>query len=232
MRGQKILVIDDDIFIRQIVEEALRQERATVVTAANGHEGLRAFFQERPHLVILDVMMPYVDGWEVCRQIRMLSDTPVIMLTSLTKEENIVRGLDDGAVDYVTKPFSVKVLLARVRAALRQQAAAMPTPAPTEQYADAYLTIDLSKRLVQVEGAPVKLTKTEYKLLATLVQNAGIMLTFNQILQHVWGWEYQDSAEYVHVYISRLRKKLEPNPQTPRYLITEFGVGYRFTPQQ
>lgn len=229
INGKKILVIDDDVFVREIVSETMQQEGAVVFTAENGQEGLRQFYATQPDLVLLDVMMPHMTGWEIGRQIRQLSNVPIIMLTSLSKEEDIVRGLDYGAVDYVTKPFSPKVLAARIRAALRQSS---QEPAARDEKAatfhDGYLTIDLNSRLVTCNNTPLKLTKTEYRVLAYLVQNAGLVLTFEQILENVWGWDYQDSIQYVHVYVSRLRQKIEPDPQNPHYLLTEYGTGYRF----
>ncbi|MBK8903403.1 MAG: response regulator transcription factor [Anaerolineaceae bacterium] len=227
--GKKILVIDDDVFVREIVTETMHREGAQVFTAENGPEGLRQFYACQPDLVLLDVMMPHVSGWEIGRQIRQLSDVPIIMLTSLAKEEDIIRGLDYGAVDYVTKPFSPKVLAARIRAALRQSS--LESAGKEEKAAafqDGHLTIDLNSHLVTVNNTPLKLTKTEYRVLAYLVQNAGLVLTFQQILEHVWGWDYQDSIQYVHVYVSRLRQKIEPEPQNPQYLLTEYGTGYRF----
>ena len=227
--GKKILVIDDDVFVREIVSETMHHEGAQVFTAENGPEGLRQFYATQPDLVVLDVMMPHMTGWEIGRQIRQLSNVPIIMLTSLNKDEDIVRGLDYGAVDYVTKPFSPKVLAARIRAALRQSDTE-PTPKTekTAAFHDGYLTIDLDGHLVTFNNAPIKLTKTEYRVLAYLVQNAGLVLTFEQILENVWGWDYQDSVQYVHVYVSRLRQKIEPDPQNPQYLLTEYGTGYRF----
>ncbi|KAA3656370.1 MAG: DNA-binding response regulator [Chloroflexi bacterium] len=230
MRNKKILIVDDDIFIRRMVEEAFLQEKAKIITAANGHEGLQKFFAERPELVILDVVMPYVDGWEALRQIRNLSNTPVIMLTSLKDDADIVRGLEDGAIDFVTKPFSPKVLVARARAAIRQTNTTIQPTRPAG-FQDQYLHIDLENHRILVNDDPVKLTKTEFKLLAYLVKHPGMVLTFEKILENVWGWEYQDSIQYVHVYMSRLRQKLEPDPKEPRYFLTEFGVGYRFDKQ-
>lgn len=229
IRGKKILVIDDDIYVREIVAETMSHEGAEVFAAEDGREGLRQFYANQPDLVLLDVMLPHMTGWEIGRQIRQLSDAPIIMLTSLNKEEDIVRGLDYGAVDYVTKPFSPKILAARVRAALRQTIKE-PTAiqAKSATFDDGYLTIDLTKHLVTLNDMPLKLTKTEYRLLAYMVENAGLLLTFQQILENVWGWEYQDSIHYVHVYVSRLRQKIEPNPQNPQYLLTEYGTGYRF----
>lgn len=230
IQGKKILLIDDDIYIREIVTETMTKEGADIVTAENGIEGLRLFYASQPDLVLLDVMMPQMTGWEICRQIRQLSDVPIIMLTSMSKEDDVVRGLDIGAVDYVTKPFSAKILAARVRTALRRP----PGDTPAEQESqleieDDYLTVDLAAHRITIQGEPIKLTKTEFRLLAYLVKNAGLVLTFQQILENVWGWDYQDSVQYVHVYVSRLRQKIEPDTQNPRYLLTEYGIGYRFS---
>ena len=173
-------------------------------------------------------MMPRMDGWETCRRIREVSDVPIVMLTGRGQDEDIVRGLEYGADDYLTKPFSIKVLLAHARAVLRR--AALP-PVDYEEsttYADDYLTVDLKERRVTVQGEVVKFTPTEYRLLSYLVQNAGHVLTFTQLLENVWGWEYQDDVHYVLVYVWHLRQKLEENPKNPQYIQTEIGVGYRF----
>ena len=229
IRGKKILVIDDDIFVRDIVTETMNREGAQVVTAENGQDGLRQFYASQPDLVVLDVMMPHISGWEICRQIRQLSDVPIIMLTSLGKDADVIRGLDYGAVDYVVKPFNAKVLAARVRTALRQVNMIVPEEKEKSlSFDDGHLTIDIEGHRVTCGDEPIKLTKTEFRVLAYLVQNGGVVLTFQQILENVWGWDYQDSIEYVHVYVSRLRQKLEPDPQNPRYLLTEYGIGYRF----
>lgn len=226
MQGKKILVIDDDYHINQLVQATFAEQGAEVVTAVDGQEGLRQFYTHKPDLVIIDLMMPEMDGWETTERILELADVPIIMLTSLRDDADVIRGLDRGAIDYVTKPFSPKVLAARARAALRHAAASHPVV--QYNFHDERLLIDLDHKRVLIDGEPVKLTKTEYKVLTYLVQNAGRILTFQQILEHVWGWEYQDSIEYVHVYVSRLRQKLEKDPKEPRYLITEYGIGYRF----
>jgi two-component system KDP operon response regulator KdpE len=227
MLGSKILVIDDDPNMLRLVTDALSKTGAHVYTAASGEEGLRQFYAFQPHLVLLDIMMPDLDGWQLRMAIHQLSGVPVIFLTALGKEKDIVRGLDCGAVDYVTKPFSPKVLAARVRSALRQAERASVPEKPLS-YNDGYLTVDLDGRQVLLRGEPVKLTRTEYRLLAYLLRNAGRVLTFQQILDNVWGWEYQESVEYVHVYIWHLRQKLERDPKHPQYLLSERGVGYRF----
>ncbi len=227
MQGKKVLVVDDDLHISHLIEIAFTTAGADVIMAADGQEGLRQFYDHKPDLVILDLMMPELDGWETSQRMLELAEVPIIMLTSLGEDEDIIRGLEQGAIDYVTKPFAPRVLVARAKAALRHTGKAKPA-ANDRVYWDGYLTIDLHEKRVLVKDVPVKLTKTEYKLLAYLFHNAGQILTFQQILQQVWGWEYQDSIEYVHVYVSRLRQKLENDPKEPLYLLTEYGTGYRF----
>ncbi len=226
MQGKKVLVIDDDFHISQLVKETFTEEGADVVTAVDGQDGLRQFYTHKPDLVIIDLMMPEMDGWETTERILELADVPIIMLTSLNDDADVIQGLDRGAIDYITKPFSPKVLVARARTALRYSTTPRPTLA--NGFRDERLLIDLDHTRILVDGEPVKLTKTEFKVLTYMVQNAGRVLTFQQILEQVWGWEYQDSIEYVHVYVSRLRQKLEKTPKEPRYLITEYGLGYRF----
>jgi two-component system KDP operon response regulator KdpE len=232
MNGKTILIIDDDPFVRQLLESMFSQVGAETLTAATGVDGLRLLFTHRPDLIILDIMMPEKSGWEVCEQIRELTTTPIIMLTSLNTEEAIVRALESGAVDFVTKPFSTRVFLARAKAAMRQVAPQDVEPKRTAVYQDNYLIIDLDSRQVVVKGERERLTKTEYKLLAFLVRHSGQVLTFDQILEVVWGPGYDDNIDYVHSYVSRLRRKLEPEAKEPRYLVSEHGVGYRFQPQQ
>ena len=223
----KILVIDDDPSLRQLITLTFVSQGCQVLSAANGSEGLRVFYEQRPDLIILDIMMPELDGWTVCAQIRQLSNVPIILLTSLGSEQDIIRGLEGGAVDYVVKPFSPKVLVARAKASLRQ-AYQTPTPPKLTTLSDEYLTIDLVTCRVLVKNEPVKLSATEYRLLAYLVQNANQVLTTEQILENVWGLEYRESSDYVHVYISHLRRKIEADPKQPRYILTEYGIGYYF----
>ncbi len=227
MQGKKILIIEDDIFVRKSIEETFRRAGATTRTAADGHEGLRQFYQFQPHLVTLDLMMPNSDGWETCRQIRNLADTPIIMLTAIKDENAEVRALDMGAVDFVTKPFSPKVLQARARAALRQT-----STRDQEQkigYQDHYLVIDFNRRQVWIREELLPLTKIEYELLAYLVSEEGRVVTFDRILENVWGAGYAGNPDYVHVYVSKLRRKIELDPRQPRYILSERGVGYRFS---
>jgi two-component system KDP operon response regulator KdpE len=229
MDGKRLLVIDDSREVLALLEAMFSEEGAEVHVAASGEQGLRAFYSHRPHLVLLDLMMPVTDGWQVLRQIRQLSDVPVILLTARDGVDDVVQGLDLGAVDYVTKPFIPKVLLARARTALRQaECASVDVLMP---YSDGYLTLDLETQQVQVASKRVNLTPTEYRLLAYLFQHADRVLSLDQILEHVWGWEYGDSPNYVHVYIRRLRQKLEKEPGNPAYLVTQRGVGYCFEKQ-
>ncbi len=230
MHGKKILVIDDDVNLGQAIKLTFARGGAEVFTAVDGRDGLRQFYEHRPDLVILDVRMPDIDGWETCRQIRLLSNVPVIMLTTMDKDEDVLRGFDYGADDFVTKPFSREVLLARARAVLRR-VELLSEGDDHSIYNDDYLNIDLHKRRVLVNGQQIQLTATEFRLLSYLMQNAGQILTYQNILDKVWGWEYQDSIDYVHVYISHLRRKLEADPRSPHYVLTERGVGYRFERQ-
>jgi two-component system alkaline phosphatase synthesis response regulator PhoP len=227
LTGKKILVIDDDRDMLRLVMHTFSKTEARIYTAASGEEGLRLFFDQRPDLVVLDIMMPEMDGWEVCRRLRQIADVPIVLLTALEEEEDIIRGLECGAMDYITKPFSPKVLVARARAALRR-AERVWEPENLPSYRDDYLAIDLGMRRVLVRGEPVRLTATEFQLLAYLVTNADRVLSPEQILENVWGWEYQGSDNYVHVYVWHLRNKLEEDPKRPCYLLTDHGVGYRF----
>ena len=227
MKSNKVLIIDDDQHICRIIETAFQRDDVQIFMAHDGQSGLRAFYKHQPNLVLLDIMMPDIDGWEVAKRIRQLSDVPIIMLTALQNEDDIVRGLDDGAIDYVTKPFSLKVLTARARAALRQAALAAQTAKPLA-YRDEYLIIDLEKRKIHVDGKVVRLSVKEYDLLTLLLENSGKVLTFEEILSEIWGPESSENADYVRVYIWHLRKKIEKDLRHPVYIQTEYGIGYRF----
>jgi DNA-binding response OmpR family regulator len=227
VQGKKILIVDDDPEMLKLARLVFDRADAEVYTALGGPEGLRQVSLCQPDLVILDVMMPVLDGWETCERIRRFSNVPIIFLTVLGAEQDILRGFDLGAVDYVTKPFSPKILLARAEAVFRQQELDRAAQDPSV-YDDGHLRIDLRRRQVLVGGERVKLTSTEYRLLVYLYQNAGRVLGTEQILEHVWGWAYRDSVNYVYVYVRRLRQKIEPDPTHPAYLRTERGVGYSF----
>ena len=227
---KKILVVDDDAALVRLFDQILTGKGYEMLKASNGQEALRLFFAHKPDLVLLDIVMPVMDGWQTCSRIRDLSDVPIIMLTGQQKsEDDVVRGLDYGADDYLLKPVGSKELLARVRAILRR--AELP-PAPDVEkrvtYSDDYLAVDIAERKVMVNGKRVKLTPIEFRLLALLVENAGRILTHQQLLEKVWGWEYADDLDYVRIYISHLRRKIEPESTKPRYILTEPGVGYYF----
>ena len=226
----KILLVDDDPVLSELVSYILTSEGYEAIVANDGEEGLRKFQASNPDLVVLDVTMPEMDGFEVCRRMRILSSVPVIMLTAQGAEDSIVKGLDMGADDYVTKPFQLKPFMARVRANLRRANAPQPQYGKVT-YSDEYLMVDLESHKVTIKGEPVKLTPTEYKLLAVLVKNRGRILEFRSLLEQVWGFEYIDDIDYLRVYIWHLRRKIEPDPKNPTYLHNELSIGYRFDPQ-
>ena len=229
LQGKRILLIDDDPYSLRLLEYTFSHAGAQVYTATSGQDGLRLlnFCAHRPDLVVLDAMMPEIDGCEVSHRIRQLSDVPIIILSSLGKEENVVRGPECDALDYIFKPYDPEVLLARARSALRQAKLVSNSQQPLT-YRDDFLTIDLAKRRVLVRGQRLRLSGTEYRLLAYLLKNAGHVLTTQHILENVWGFKYFNSVNYIHAYVWQLRQKLEPNPAHPRYLLAEQGVGYSF----
>jgi two-component system, OmpR family, KDP operon response regulator KdpE len=226
-KAKRILVAEDEVALRDFVSRNLRVRGFEVLEANNGLEALAVWEREVLHLLILDIMMPRMDGLEVCRRVRERSAVPVIVLTALDAERDKVTALDLGADDYLTKPFGVEELLARVRAVLRRtQWEVLPSVEGIKRFGD--LEIDLAGHIVRLRGEEVRLTPTEFALLEQLVINAGKVLTHRMLLQKIWGPEYSGEAEYLRVYINRLRHKLEPDPANPRYLLTEQGVGYRF----
>jgi DNA-binding response OmpR family regulator len=227
LQGKHILVIDDEPLMCQLVKSIFTNEGSIVTTALSGREGLRKLGERKPDLILLDILMPGESGWEICQRIRDFSKVPVIMLTARSGGEDEVRGLDVGADDYVTKPFDRDVLVARSKAVLRRIEAKVVDGEPSN-YDDGYLAVDLLAHRVRINGNPIRLSATEYNLLAHLLRNAGRVCTFSNILESVWGEQYRYSDEYVHVYIWHLRRKLEPNPKKPVYLISEHSVGYRF----
>ena len=222
-----VLVVDDEQALRDFIRKNLEARGFSVHTAANGLEALAVFNTQALDLIILDVMMPHMDGLETTRRIRLQALTPIIILTALSEEKDKVAALDLGADDYLTKPFGVEELLARVRAVLRR---ARPQPAPTASglLRAGELTLDAAAHLVTLRGEAIRFTPTEYELLHYLMRHAGKVITHRELLQRVWGAEYGDEAEYLRVYIRRLRQKIEADPLNPRHLLTEHGVGYRF----
>jgi len=226
-QARTALVGDDEQRIAEAVAMNLELEGFQVFTAASGEEALAKVTEELPDVVVLDVMMPDMDGFETLRRLREISTTPVIMLTVRGDEAYWVRGLDLGADDYMTKPFSPRELVSRVRAVLRRTE--MPSPVPkTEVRVDDDLSIDFNRRRVLVRGKEVHLRPTEFRLLYHLVSNAGQVLTHETLLRRVWGYEYRDEDQYLWLYITYLRRKLEEDPKHPKYIIGERGIGYRF----
>jgi DNA-binding response OmpR family regulator len=205
----------------------LRASGYRVLTAADGQTALDLTASERPDLVLLDIGLPVLNGLEVCRRIREFSTVPIIMLTAKAAEADKVAGLDAGADDYLPKPFGPPELMARLRAALRRaRYAESPTAEPSFQRGD--LTIDFARHAVSRGGAPVTLTPTEYKLLVQLARHAGRVMVPEELLTAVWGPEYRDETQHVRLYVSRLRRKIEPDPEQPRYVLTKPGIGYLF----
>ena len=226
-RAKRILLAEDEIALRDFISRNLRARDFDVLEASNGLEAMAIWEQENPHLLILDIMMPRMDGLEVCRRVREHSAVPIIVLTALDAESDKVAALDLGADDYLTKPFGVEELLARVRAVLRRTQWEKPQiSGDIKQFGE--LQIDLEGHVVRLRDAEVRLSPTEFAVLAQLIRHAGKVLTHRMLLQSIWGAEYGGEAEYLRVYINRLRQKLESDPANPRYLLTEPGVGYRF----
>jgi two-component system KDP operon response regulator KdpE len=226
-KNRMILVVDDEERMARFIRLNLEHDGFRVAEAHRGYEAMEVLRDVMPDVVILDVMMPDMDGFEVLKMIREISAVPVIMLTAKGEEDDRVRGLELGADDYVTKPFSPRELVSRVRAVLRRsEGGGGPSIEPIA--VDDRLKIDFGRREVWVNGDLVRLRPTEYRLLYHLVQNAGWVLTYDQLLSRVWGYEYRDEPHYVRLYVNYLRQKLEEDPANPKYILTERGVGYRF----
>ena len=227
MRRLRILVVDDELAIIKFLRANLEANGFEVIAAMDGAEALESIERELPDLVILDIIMPKLDGFEVCRRIREWSQIPIIMLSAKDVEEDKVKCLDLGADDYITKPFGINELMARVKSVFRRTDSAVATPTQPS-FTSGDLQINFVERRVFVAGNEVRLTPTEYSLLQELVLNAGKVLTHSDLLKKVWGPEYGQESEYLRVFIGRLRAKLEPAPTKPRYINTVPGVGYRF----
>jgi len=223
--SEKILVVDDEPRVVRLVSEVLKAVGYQVIAAASGEPAIEMVALERPDLVLLDILLPRgPDGYEVCRRIREFSEVPVIMLTAKAQERDVLRGFDVGADDYLTKPFSAKELVARVKAVLRR--AQRPEEAVTATLACGELEINFARRTVKVRGEEVSLTRTEYALLRQLALHANRVMLHQNLLTTVWGPEYRDDIDYLRAYIRYLRQKIEENPHEPRYLLTTPGVGY------
>jgi len=223
---RRILVVDDEERMVRFIRMNLEHDGYQVIEALNGKQAIDRL-RDTPDLVLLDVMMPDIDGFEALEMMRQVSTVPVIMLTAKGEEDDRVRGLELGADDYITKPFSPRELVSRVKAVLRRTEGATGSMHGLIEVDDR-LRIDFDRREIWLEGKLVKLRPTEYRLLYHLVQNAGWVVSHDQLLQKVWGYEYRDEPHYVRLYINYLRQKLEKDPSDPKYILTERGVGYRF----
>lgn len=225
MDKKRILIVDDDPAILRLLSTNLKARGYEVISAANGEESLEAVQRDFIDLMILDLMMPKVDGVEVCRRVREWSEVPIIILSARGDENDKVKCLELGADDYLTKPFGIAELMARIKTAFRHRGDATAVPTQTNFNCDG-MEINFAKRRVTMDGQEVTLTPTEYSLLQHLAINCDKVLTHNMLLQSVWGNEYSSEKEYLRVFVGRLRRKLEPDPKNPRYIQTIPGVGY------
>jgi two-component system KDP operon response regulator KdpE len=227
--AKNILIVDDEPAQVRVLAQLLSSSGYNVFKAASGHEAVNIVHNSKLDLVLLDVMMPEIDGWQTCRLIRDFSEVPIMMLTGKRKSEtDIVRGLELGADEYLAKPISSRELLARVKATLRRAEYPLINKEENIHFSDEFLYIDVAEHKVTVDGKRAKLTPHEFRLLTLLLEHAGRIVSHQQALEHVWGFEYIDDVDYVRIYISHLRQKIEPNPALPKYILTESGVGYYF----
>jgi DNA-binding response OmpR family regulator len=226
--SQTILVVDDEPNLVDLIRMTLERENYHVIEADNGYKAIQRLREELPDLVLLDVMMPEMDGLETLKEIRAFSNIPVIMLTVRATEQDKVRGLELGADDYIAKPFSHRELVQRIKAVLRRAEMAPAVPKSDVVVIDKDLSVDFDKREVVVRGERVRLRPTEYKLLYHMVNNAGRLMTHDALLTKVWGREYRDDTQLLRLYITYLRQKIEKDPSHPHYILNERGLGYRF----
>jgi two-component system KDP operon response regulator KdpE len=224
--GARILVVDDEIEIVRALQRSLTAHGYEVFTAGSGEEALDAIIQHRPDLMLLDLGLPGISGLEVCKRVRSQSNLPIIVLSVKGAERDKVQALDLGADDYVPKPFGIEEVLARIRVALRHAAQVQSGTEP--RFVAGPLSVDFAQRLVQLNGQEIKLTPTEYDLLKALIKNNGKIMTRQMLLAQVWGTGYGTESHYLHVYVGQLRRKIEPDPAHPRFILTVSGVGYRF----
>ena len=220
-----ILIIEDDKAIIRLLELSLKTNGYTPIIAENGLSGISRFLSDKPELVLLDLGLPDVDGREVLSQIRAISSTPVIVVSAREKEKEKVEALDNGADDYVTKPFSIGELMARIRVALRK---ATPVPLKNDVFSFRSLEMNVSSHQVTIEGKPVHLTPIEFRILKLLIENQGKVLTHHFIQDSIWGHGGEDNYQSPRVFMTNLRRKIEKDPTDPEYIITEIGIGYRF----
>lgn len=228
--GARILIVDDEIEIVRALQRSLTAHGFEVYSASSGEEALEEVTRHRPDLILLDLGLPGISGLEVCKRIREQTSLPIIVLSVKDAERDKVQALDLGADDYVSKPFGINEVLARIRVALRHSAQVKAGTEPV--FVAGPLRVDFSQRLVQLNGQDIKLTPTEYDLLKALIRNTGKIMTRQMLLSQVWGTGYGAEAHYLHVYIGQLRRKIEPDPAHPRFILTISGVGYRFNSEE
>jgi two-component system KDP operon response regulator KdpE len=231
MESSRVLVVDDEPQITRVLKTVLSSQGYQVRTAAEGESALTNFKEWAPELVITDLYMPHMDGVELCRRIREVSSVPIIVLSVKGEERSKVEALDSGADDYVTKPFGIDELMARVRAALRRGSGGAPSTAEVASFDAGDFRIDMDARRVHTQGREVRLTPKEFDLFVYMARHPNRVLTHAALLEAVWGQASQEQPEYLRVFMGQLRKKLEPDPSNPRYLVTEPWVGYRFNPR-
>lgn len=228
MHRPSVLVVDDEDATRVKVAGRLEKAGFNVVEASDGLEGLKRFYRDRPALVVLDVAMPEMNGWQVLQRIREISTVPVLMLTAVMQERDMIRGLDEGADDYITKPFSGEELVARVKAIIRRSNLSHEEEDGESFYSDADLSIDFRRHEVFVRGEPVTLSPTEFRLLSVLTKHGGQVLSQARLLDLVWSQDYDDSLSVARLYVGYLRQKIEVNPRQPKLIKTIRGFGYRY----
>lgn len=230
-KRDRILIVDDEPQLTRVLRTGLKSHGYDVRVAADGQSGLEVFGDWQPDLLLTDLAMPNMDGLELCRRVRTVSQIPIIVLSAKGEEKTKVEALDIGADDYVTKPFGIDELLARVRAALRRASTSITKePASTVLEVNDF-RVDLESRSVTVEGRDIHLTPKEFDLLVYFINNAGKVLTHRTLLSAIWGGNYVEQSEYLRVFVGQLRKKIEPDASKPRYILTEPWVGYRFEPE-
>ncbi|HEX3053230.1 MAG TPA: response regulator transcription factor [Aggregatilineaceae bacterium] len=227
--SNKVLIVEDDVEMNRLLQLDLKRHGFDVYTATNGLDGLRLFHETRPQLVVLDVALPGMDGMTVCQRIRELSVVPILIMTAhAVTEEEMAEGLNLGADEYLIKPLRNLEFHARINALLRRSIMGDENSPQSIRYSDDFLLVDVEARHVKVANQEIRLTPTEFKLLATFVRHKGQVLTFTQLLEQVWGYEYNTEHHYPRIYVSHLRRKIEPDAKNPTYIQNEYGIGYRF----
>jgi len=231
--GPSVLIIEDDEELSRLLQIDLKRHSFNVMVSKNGMDGLKLFQETLPDLVVLDVALPLMDGFTVCQRIREFSNVPILMMTAhAVSEQDIAEGLNRGADEYMIKPLGKIEFHARIKALLRRARLSEDSAQTIIHYDDGYLIVDLKTRRVSVGGEEIRLTPTEFKLLATFIRNPGEVMSFQQLLETVWGAEYTSEHHYPRIYVSHLRRKIEPDAKSPTYIHNEYGIGYRFIGQE